>query len=58
MGETGGARHFLICKAEAVFGYFIFFPDYAGMVAADVGCDFCFVNVDAVECSATTECCF
>jgi hypothetical protein len=31
-----------------VFSYFSCFPDYAGMVGADVGYDFCFVKVDAV----------
>jgi hypothetical protein len=31
-----------------VFSYFSCFPDYAGMVGADVGYDFCFVEVDAM----------
>jgi hypothetical protein len=32
-----------------VFGYFDCFSDYWGLVAADVGYDFCFVKVTAVS---------
>jgi hypothetical protein len=35
-------------KVMGVSSYFSCFPDYAGMAAAYVGCDFCFAIVDAV----------
>jgi hypothetical protein len=37
-----------------MFGYLDCFSDYAGMVAANVGYDFCFVKVSTV--SGTLEC--
>jgi hypothetical protein len=46
-------------EVVGVFSYFSCFPDYAGMVGADVWCDFSSVEVDAVispcKCLATAD---
>jgi hypothetical protein len=37
-------------QVVGVFGYFCYFPDYAGKTAVYVGSNFCFVKVNAVFC--------